>query len=44
MARAVIAHPQILLADSRRESAFEQGKGVMELFRKLDDAGTTIVR
>jgi putative ABC transport system ATP-binding protein len=45
VARAVIAHPQVLLADEPTGNLHsEQGKEIMELFRKLNDGGTTIVQ
>jgi putative ABC transport system ATP-binding protein len=45
VARAVIAHPQVLLADEPTGNLHsEQGKEIMELFRKLNDAGTTIIQ
>src|SRR5438105_7380791 len=45
VARAVIAKPQVLLADEPTGNLHsEQGKEIMELFRKLNDRGTTIVQ
>jgi len=45
VARAVIAKPQVLLADEPTGNLHtDQGKEIMELFRKLNEAGTTIVQ
>jgi putative ABC transport system ATP-binding protein len=45
IARAVIAKPQLLLADEPTGNLHsEQGKEIMELFRKLNGEGTTIVQ
>ena len=45
VARAVIANPQVLLADEPTGNLHSgQGKEIMELFRKLNDGGTTIIQ
>ena len=45
VARAVIANPEVLLADEPTGNLHtEQGKEIMELFRKLNEGGTTIVQ
>ncbi len=45
VARAVIARPRLLLADEPTGNLHtEQGREIMELFRKLNEAGTTIVQ
>jgi len=45
IARAVIARPQLLLAyEPTGNLHSSQGREIMELFKKLNDAGTTIVQ
>ncbi len=45
VARAVIAGPQVLLADEPTGNLHSaQGKEIMELFKSLNDGGTTIVQ
>ena len=45
VARAVIAKPSLLLADEPTGNLHtEQGREIMELFKKLNDEGTTIVQ
>jgi putative ABC transport system ATP-binding protein len=45
IARAVIAKPRLLLADEPTGNLHsEQGREIMELFKKLNQAGTTIVQ
>jgi ABC-type lipoprotein export system ATPase subunit len=45
VARALIANPQVILADEPTGNLHsEQGKDIMELFRSLNEAGTTIVQ
>ena len=45
VARAVIASPKLLLADEPTGNLHSsQGKEIMELFKKLNDAGTTIIQ
>jgi ABC-type lipoprotein export system ATPase subunit len=45
VARAVIANPKVILADEPTGNLHsDQGKEIMELFRKLNDTGTTILQ
>ena len=45
VARAVIQHPKLILADEPTGNLHSaQGEEIMQLFKKLNDAGTTIVQ
>jgi putative ABC transport system ATP-binding protein len=45
VARAVIQHPKLILADEPTGNLHsEQGEEIMQLFKKLNDAGTTIIQ
>ena len=45
VARAVISSPRVILADEPTGNLHSsQGKEIMELFRKLNEAGTTIIQ
>jgi len=45
VARAVIANPQVILADEPTGNLHSaQGKEIMELFRSLNETGTTIIQ
>jgi ABC-type lipoprotein export system ATPase subunit len=45
VARAVIANPQVILADEPTGNLHSaQGKEIMELFRSLNESGATIVQ
>src|SRR6202521_4873506 len=45
VARAVIANPKLILADEPTGNLHSaQGKEIMELFKKLNDTGTTIIQ
>jgi ABC-type lipoprotein export system ATPase subunit len=45
VARAVIANPKLILADEPTGNLHSsQGKEIMELFRKLNEEGTTVIQ
>ena len=45
VARAVVANPKVILADEPTGNLHsEQGKEIMELFKKLNSTGTTIIQ
>jgi ABC-type lipoprotein export system ATPase subunit len=45
IARAIVATPKIILADEPTGNLHSnQGKEIMELFKKLNEAGTTIIQ
>ena len=45
VARAVIANPRLILADEPTGNLHsDQGREIMEMFKRLNDAGTTIVQ
>jgi ABC-type lipoprotein export system ATPase subunit len=45
VARAMVANPKVILADEPTGNLHSsQGKEIMEMFRKLNDSGTTIIQ
>jgi ABC-type lipoprotein export system ATPase subunit len=45
VARAVIANPKVILADEPTGNLHSsQGREIMELFKRLNEAGTTIIQ
>ena len=45
IARAIVANPKIILADEPTGNLHSsQGKDIMELFKKLNETGTTIIQ
>ena len=45
IARAMVASPKVILADEPTGNLHSsQGKEIMEMFKKLNDAGTTIIQ
>src|ERR1700759_4647920 len=45
IARAIVANPKVILADEPTGNLHSnQGKEIMELFKRLNDSGTTIIQ